>query len=102
MHNVLYIQHLLPIAYVCVQFSFLEPLIIEVVISVASPSQPTITHKLQSIQEGLDIVITVIASYSFNHKGKSLYNFALMPQLQVKNTRHSTQSASEQLIQKKI
>jgi hypothetical protein len=74
----------------------------EVVISVAPPSQPTITHKLQSIQEGLDIVITVDASYSFSHKRKSLYNFALMSQLQLKNTRHSTQSASEQLIQKKM
>lgn len=49
----------------CVQFSFLEPLIIEVVITVAPLSQPTITHKMQSIQEGLDIVITVAASYSF-------------------------------------
>ena len=87
----------------CVQFSFLEPLIIEVVISVAPPSQPTITHKLQqSIQEGLDIVKTVVASYSFSRKRKSLYNFVLMPQLQLKNTRHSTQTASELLIQKKV
>lgn len=76
----------------CVQFSFLEPLIIEVVISVAPPSQPTITHKLQSIQEGLDIVITVDDSYNFSRKRTSLYNFALMPQLQLKNTRHSTLS----------
>jgi len=76
----------------CVQFSFLEPLIIEVVISVAPLSQPTITHKMQSIQEGLDIVITVAASYSFSRKRKSLYNFALMPQLQLKNTRYSTLS----------
>jgi len=83
--------------HMCVQFSFLEPLIIEVVISVAPPSQPTVTYKLQSIQEGLNIVITVDASYNFSHKRKSLYNFALMLQLQLqlKNTRHSTQSASE-------
>jgi hypothetical protein len=86
----------------CVEFSFLEPLTIEVVISMSPPSQPTITHKLQSIQEGLDIVITVDASYNFSHKRKSLYNFALMPQLQFKITRHSTQSESEQLIQKKM
>jgi hypothetical protein len=74
----------------------------EVVISVAPPSPPTITHKLQSIQEGLDIVITVDTSYSFSHKRTSLYNFALISQLQLKNTRHSTQSASEQLIKKKM
>jgi mannose/fructose/N-acetylgalactosamine-specific phosphotransferase system component IID len=80
----------------CVQFTFLEPLIIEVVISVAPLSQPTITCKLQSVQEGLDIVITVDASYNFSHKRKSLYNFALMPQLQHKYKRHS-----KQLIQKK-
>jgi len=59
---------------------------------VAPLSQPTITHKMQSIQEGLDIVITVAASYSFSRKRKSLYNFALMPQLQLKNTRYSTLS----------
>jgi hypothetical protein len=88
--------------HMCVQFSFLESLIIEVVISVAPPSQPTVTYKLQSIQEGLDIVITVDASYNFSHKRKSLYTFALMPQLQLKNTWHSTQSAGEQLIQKKM
>jgi len=85
----------------CVQFSFLEPLFIEVVVSVAPPSQPTVTYKLQSIQEGLNVVITVDASYNFSLKRKSLYNFALMLQLQLKNARHSTQSASEQLIQKK-
>ena len=67
----------------CVQFSFLESLIMEVAISVAPPSQPTITHKLQSIQEWLVIVISVAASYNFSHKRKSLYNFALMSQLQL-------------------
>jgi hypothetical protein len=52
----------------CVQFSFLEPLIIEVEISVAPPSQRTVTHKLESIEEGLDIVITGCFLQFFSQK----------------------------------
>jgi hypothetical protein len=68
-------------------------------ISMAPTSKPTIKRKLHSIEERLDIVITVDATYNFSEKRKSLKNCAFRPQL--KNTRHITRSASEQVIQKK-